>query len=308
MPTRLSTAEILAAARAADGKRSAAKPAPSPNRKPEAPSEQEPNASAAETPTVTAPSGAAPPVAVAASESTQPPAISGMLQQVRQNRSPESPAAPTPVRGLLDAVRNNGRTEVRPASMTAILQKVREICGTSPARPASTGNNAVSTAAKKSSAAEILAAARQNAKPTPATGGSTPPAKSNSTADILAAARRQGAAKEAGVARANTEPKPQRLADASKSPQPAKVAGDLADDGRPRPPAMARLLDSVRSSTLERQAGIEYPTLPEMLIELRRLDRRSFRHARDQRSGNGLIARIKQWLSGQHKTHQGASI
>jgi hypothetical protein len=76
---------------------------------------------------------------------------------------------------------------------------------------------------------------------------------------------------------------------------------------------MAELLALVRSSALERQAGIEYPPLGEMLSELRRLDRRGFSHATNRESANGLVARIKRWLSGSHDTYshdtyQGASI
>jgi hypothetical protein len=259
-----------------------------------------------------------------------PPAMTAILQQVREDRGNNGPAVPTPVRSLIDAVRSNGRSaENRPPSMTAILQRVREVCGTegsasrpSPSTTAAASNSAPATAgagataAKKLSTAEILAAARQNAKPSIAATPkpvATSVTKGGSTADILAAARRQGAVKGESTVRKSGEAKPHPVQAPSRPPQPsASVAPPEAppagSDGRPRPPAMTDLLASVRSSTLEHQAGIEYPPLAEMVSELRRLDRRAFGHATNPASADGFIARIKRWLSGSRDTYQGASI
>jgi hypothetical protein len=71
---------------------------------------------------------------------------------------------------------------------------------------------------------------------------------------------------------------------------------------------MAELLASVRSSTLERQSGIEYPPLGDMLRELRRLDRRGIGRAVSHQPVDGLVARIRRWFASSRDTHQGASI
>ena len=303
MPIRLSTAEILAAARAADGKQSASKPAQA------AEPRTESTESAQKSPAVPSPAQSAPPEM--AGERISPPAIGPILQQVRQVRGSDGPAVPTPLRSLLDAVRSNGKTDVCPPSIAVILQRVRDVCGTSGER--TSGSTAsVTNPGKSRSTAEILAAARQNKKPATITGESTaavkPVAKAASTADILAAARRQGAIKADGGAAARSKSEPRSSAAPVQPSQRSEPAAVISDDGRPRPPAMAELLASVRSSTLEHQAAIAYPPLAEMLNDLRRLDRRGIGRASSQRAADGLLAKVKRWFSGSRDIHQGASI
>lgn len=285
MAPRLSTAEIIAAARAADGKRPAAMPAAVSERKAEPKAESAsppPEAPAAAPLAVTPPSGV--------SSGTQPRETAAILRQVRQDRKPEGLAAvPHSMHDVLDAVRKDGRpAEVRPASMTTILQRVREMCGTSDAasravpvasapatNTARTNTTNTASTAKRPSTAEILAAARANAKP----------------------------ASVAGQAKAAAKPN-------AKANERTQVATPVADpsDGRPRPPAMADLLSSVRSSISDRQSRIEYPSLKEMLRELRSVDQRRFGQMTSQRPPDGWIGRVKRWLTGTSDTHQGASI
>jgi len=317
MVTRLSTAEILAAARAADGKRSVATSAPVVTER-TSESKAEPKTPAAENLVAARVSEAIP--EDGAVGAAQPPTIATILQQIRQDRvTPDaSPDVPTSMNAVLAAVRSDGRPgDACPASMTAILQRVREMCGTSSPVPRAAptvttpASSPAKNATKKLSTAEIIAAARQNVKPSqqaerPAI-AAKPAAKATSTADILAAARRQGAATGDRTAAKRSEPKARPSVAAPQSSQPAESVAD-ASDARPRPPAMAELLATVRSSTQARQADIEYPPLSEMLQELRRLDRRGISRTMSRPGADGWIARIRRWFTGTQETHQGATI
>jgi hypothetical protein len=321
MATRPSTAEILAAARAADGKVSAVS---------QSAHAATPTAHDANAPTGTKDSRANG-VSPAAAEHA-PPQIKTILREVQGEREQTTPTvvAPPSVQTMLQAVCGNEDDDVgvsRPASVAAMLAEVRRICGTTektpphsvptPTPPIADRTTASQSARSKPgrlSTAEILAAARQqgssasNGKPS-----SPVPACSSAgtTQDILAAARRQGAATGAQPSGTGTRSKPkasQPVAVAASTPGVKEPTTEVADDGRSRPPSMSDVLSRVREETQRRAASVNYPSISEMMRAMRDVDRRTSDRLVRRPDRNGWISKMKRWFADAPDTHQGASI
>ncbi len=278
MATRLSTADILAAARAADGRSSdaaqagrptkSATPAPSPSRQT---------------------SSVSPPASVPPVAGPDPPAMSASLREVKGEREEElqTVAGPPSVRRMLEAVQGGDDGPHRPASMAAILGEVRRLCGTADrARTPGLAANSPSVEPGKQGrdgqAPSSTAASRRS-------GGST--------ADILAAARRQGAARSTASTSAAAQHREPGSASKEAKPLRAVLVNAPRDDSKPQPASMADVLSRVRSEVRQIEADRKYPPLPEMVTALRHADQRNTSRAAGRRESQDWISRMKHWFS-----------
>ncbi len=311
MTRRPSTAEILAAARAADGRKpsgttSTATAPPSQAGVEDQIDTQEPAAPTTssdkvdKSDKVVAPKNRRseserPDAASVEAGAATPPSMASILQRVRAGRegSPAAAIVPPAMSRILEDVRGD-RSAPAPLSAKSILDQVRQ---PGSARPVPKSDSESSEAAKPVSAssqrrmstAEILAAARKpagsNASPsstdTQKTGAAEKrPSARSKTAEILAAARRQDGAgpKKPGAPKAGAgadrppRPKPPKKT----SPPAAESVKGRAATSTVSPPSISEMLSAVRAVAGPQAAtATTYPPLSEMIAMLRQQDRRS---------------------------------
>lgn len=322
MANRPSTAAILAAARAADGRRNGAngsnsQVAPKPPTPAETQGVPTPPQAVARLPAVELP------VERNGSDAVVPPSVAAILEKVRGQREATTvDARPPSVATILDHVRGSGpRGVVNPPSMATVLEDVRRAAGgtgSRPARPAATpavhraptGVNAA--AGRRPATADILAAARKQDGSGPSVPGA--PAKASApskTAAILAAARRQGAGAATGPAAASPRPKPSPRPIMTGSPSAAvSPPPKESDDAAVRPNSIAKTLAAVRSAAGaglgDPPADLTLPPLAEMVSALRQLDVGSATRVRNRPTG--WVAKLRSWFAEDRETHRGASI
>lgn len=212
-----------------------------------------------------------------ASTVDQPPSIAAVLQRVRE------------AAGANSVVSTNQPAASRPASIAAILDQVRGAGGAAPSEP---------SVPRPKQAAKAASPARQSQK-------------RPSTAEILAAARARSAAGSTGEATAAVErPKRPKPTARPSSPVVATPAsgGTVADDGAIRPKSVAEILAAVRRAAQAAEVAA-LPELSVMIAELRRQDAKEPGAA--SRSGtpaDGWASRLLRWISDHGRTHRGASI
>lgn len=332
MATRPSTAAILAAARAADGKRAAAGSSTGSSsvlaRLPAA----EPN-EAGHTAGDAADSGSRPwgrdpgidatdePAECNGSPAIAPPSVTTILSEVRGGREGAQELGPASIREILAKVRAaTGEGQLAPASIAGMLGEIRGTGGTERLQPSpvpqATGKAAPSPSKGRPSTAEILAAARKNTRggaPAAGAAATTAPAGRPNTADILAAARRQGGGSAMGAVPASPaapRPKPtSRPAKAQVGAQPAHAPWS-AEGSEIRPKSVSEILASIRTeleATFNSTEADSLPPLAEMVYALRQLDARSSRRRRPPEPTT-LAGRLRRWFAGDSDTHRGASI
>jgi hypothetical protein len=336
MATRPSTAAILAAARAADGKPSAegASNGSVSRLEPIAtPQPEEADAAAAAAKAESHPIGknadasaADAPVERNGSHAAVPPSVATILSRVRGGRESVQEVRPPSITEILAKVRESvGSTSAVPPSVAGMLGEIRHGSGADRPRtaqpPQTAGKTAIAAAAKgRPSTAEILAAARKRATagvaPASSASETTPqPASRPKTADILAAARRQGSGSASGAATSPpAAPRPKPAARPAKSEATAEAAPEAVGPGdglqvRPRPAAeiLAAVRAEATSVTNGTSADPSLPPLAEMVAALRQLDARSSRHRR-QAEPVGWAGRLRRWFADDRDTHRGASI
>lgn len=333
MATRPSTAAILAAARAADGKRSVGAsrgsvstleplPAPEPEEardveadaadsRPHAPGSNR----AVDAPGAPAERGGSPAV---------PPSVTTILSEVRGRREAASEVRPPSIGEILAKVREAvGGAPPAPPSVARMLGEIRGPGGgngSRPVQPLQPGKGVAPTVPKgRLSTAEILAAARKKTgEASPARSAAVPPAPPagrTKTADILAAARRQGAGSaSSSPSAAPAAPRPKTAARRVESEAPPQTAPDsppFTDGSQIRPKSAAEILATIRAEAASLSDGASVdsslPSLTEMIAALRQLDARSLRR-RCQAEPAGWAGRLRRWFSRDRDTHRGASI
>lgn len=248
---------------------------------------------------------------------------------------------PDSMRVVLESIRESStqvRTEeVRPPELDKILKNVRQIAGSGlpeppsiskmlcgvreesgDSRPKTSSNSTPRPEAKvatrvmtgRPSTAEILAAARKSASPS---SNSRPipsstkgkPGQARSTVDILAAARKQGA----GTGSSHPMKK-ESAATAQKEFVRANAATSIATviEG-PAPVAVADVLQAVRKEAADHQVyAPPLPPLAEMIRELRRIELRPDTRRPNEAEQAGWTVRFQRWFHRVDGTHQGASI
>lgn len=310
MANKLSTSEILAAARAADGRQ------PSPQKSVAADKLRVGVTRKVLSDDLTVKQVPDSPE----EESVRPDSMRMLLERVREtsNVAPIEELRPAALGEVLKDVRRLAGTGLpEPRSMSKILLQVRQETGSSPLTASSTQGVRLEKkpvdrpALGRPSTAEILAAARkpvsEKPDPRPVPSASNRKAGSGpSTADILAAARKQGA-----VSAADRPDRPLNSHTAKKpSVRAAKSIPDVATAVRgPAPVAISEVLQAVRREAAGQQAlAPPLPPLAEMVRELRLMAHRPVARRGDVAEKEGWTNRFQRWLNRVNGTHQGASI
>jgi hypothetical protein len=271
-----------------------------------------------------------------------------MLTQAARATEGSNGASPPRMQEILAEVRSSSssseswRGESAPPSVAAILAEVRRICGTMPTESINTAdavqraNASPPTPKRRPSTAEILAAARnQGASSGLAASSATAPSgdtRPRTTAEILAAARRQGGATASSASVASSKrartlgasspaKKGERLQGdvPARTPTPVRTTtvppgGDavnpgVVDDAKPRPKPIDELLADVRANATARTVvDADLPSLPEMIAALRRLDEQRQARRNGRAGESGWRALLRRWLGHGTETRHGASI
>ncbi len=334
MATRPSTAAILAAARARDGKRADSPPPASPT---VASPPAKPKGDASRSPTsASAPVFEASATPSAGNETTSeglpaqnghalaPASVAAILGKIRAGRElAVAEVAPPSIGDILAKVREaTGGATSAPPSIGRLLDEVRRLSGTTKTLPAvppaavTRGVDASSPKRRPDTAAVLAAARKQGSGSTPSVGSTPRPTGASSrTADILAAARRQGAsAAQGSSAPKPTSPKPSAAPRPTKaeSPGPTRGQRDTPDaDSEVRPKPVAEILAAVRSGASaagETSVDLTLPPLAEMVSALRRLDSRLSTPRLNAAEPVGWAGRLRRWFGGDPSTHRRASI
>lgn len=326
MALRPTTAEILAAARAAGSRSAPAAAASTSDAAGVGTVTLEPPVTQERHTQVPAP---APPSINGDRTAAVPPSIGSILRDVKVGREGSTAVAAVPpaVMSMLAQIRGTqAGTKPTPPSMAKILADMRHACGTTaavPALPAETAPPASVTAPKRRpSTSEILAATRKKASGAASEPPATLHARSHDpappkTSSILEAAQRQGGAGSAGtvaptagdVSRFKVAPAITAKSDGTG----LKSVGEASRAARPK--AIADVLAAARAAVAgepDSFAETSFPPLRDMVAELRQSDRRrstQIRRGQQEPIENaGLLARFRRWVSSAFGTHQGASI